>query len=547
MSDTFKANLNVGSARDPFIQGEDAVPMADLIPQILIERQLFLNLTEEALEAEIANRDDEPQSLEPPVEEELLHVAFQKQKAELLSHINLALNETSLSLDFVSLLMSAVQPELVKSTISPLLSKTVPLGSLNSDRLAETPAVKNTESIGMGWKYQSLRNITQLFKESSTQLRQQVRIEQTYWEMVHNVLQHGEVLFKVRDPLTGARGIGVKYGYGDSGLSYSDKGLAVLRRDDENGQVTFTPIAGRNKVKTFKFTRVRILGKIDDDYMLTGQSAFDRACIEDKSEHRVINDIEKARYFLFEEDLFYHLIGEAKNLVEHGVTIAANRIIVDVLEQIIEIELVPYNPDNEDEWANTYQNINKELSVNNGKAEAVLSFLKLMLCCYYRYNLDLRNKMPTSFTKWKQANSHPLLLRPLIGHIRHEISVANMSSIISGVCNELPDTLTHTLSTEKYKNLQTGTGSFRKATERPESTFSIVLHKVATDEYLSVKVEVTSSDIFVNVVLNLTSARYKSQALLELNSQATNVLQLRFTDMLELEESLNWVIMNFND
>lgn len=45
-----------GTAEDPFMQDEEKIPISELIPRILLERQSFLNVTEEQLEEEIANK-----------------------------------------------------------------------------------------------------------------------------------------------------------------------------------------------------------------------------------------------------------------------------------------------------------------------------------------------------------------------------------------------------------------------------------------------------------------------------------------------------------
>lgn len=575
MSDSNKVRLHLdkslyGEIQDPFLQDEDSVAIAELLPQILRERQSFLNITEESLQEEIIQKNKGIESFEMPESvstEDVTEDAesnfqkFQKQKLELLGHINSAMNETSLSLDFVSLLMSASKPNVSKATMSPYLTKHVPLGSLSADRISrssyDTEQSKDerksqkAESIGLGWKYQSLNHISELFKGAGTQLRTQVDIERQYWGTVHNVLDHGEVLFSLRDPLTNSRAIGVKYGYGDSGSSYLDKGLAVLRKDEQTGDVSFGPMtSGHHQItqESNKFTRVKVLSKIDNDFMLTGQSIFEKDSIEEKSEHKVINDIEKARYFLFESDLFYHLIREAKNLINYNVSIISNKIVIELFHQIIEIESVVYDENNEEELDNIYQNINEESSKNNEKAQAILTFLKLMLCCYYNYNLELKQKIPTSFTKWKQSNSHPLMLRPLIGNIRHEHNLHSMKKIIDRICQGLDSSLfSHGVEEEKYLNLKAEklTNAFKKAVTKPISTFKLIIQKLSTQEHLNVEVEVTTSEIFVNLVLVLTVSKYRTIEELKLNQHGTNVLQLKFSDFNEIEESMNWTILNF--
>lgn len=578
------ASFAENSSGDPFLQNENEESLTSLIPRILAERESFLNISEELLQQEIANGDATDNKMDvveetkssSEVPEESLNDAieqleaqssafetFQKRKNDLLGHIGSALNETSLSLDFVSLLLSAVKPGVAKATLSPHLSKNSPLGSLGSDRLKIDPAsseesrtgVKrhSTEKLGMGWKYQSLSNITSLYKSAAASLRTEVASEHEYWKTVHSIQSHGEALCKIRDPLNNLKAIGVKYGFGDSGLNYYDKGLAVLRKRNDGG-IDFTPVSSGSAKLTGtvnRFTRIRILSKIDDDFMLTGQSLFKKKDLDKEHEISVIGDIKRARYFIFEDDLFYHLLREAKNLISYNVSIISNKIIIEIYDQIIEIESVIYDEDSEEELANVYENTTQESSKNNKRAEEILTFLKLMLCCYYNYNLDLKQKMPTSFTKWKQSHSHPLMLRPLIGHIRHEINVRNTEIILHKICKGLDTSVASSkIDKKKYRNLETVDSKgnpFIKAILKPVTEFSVVILKETSQEHLKAEIEVTTSDIFVNLIVRFRISRFKSLADLKQNSQGTNVLQLELTDLLEVEESLSWSIMSFID
>lgn len=572
---------------DPFLQDDDQESLANLIPRILAERESFLNISEELLRREIYELETPGSAMEVieeendkyPVLSESLDPSssidstieqldaqtsdydmFQKKKTELLQHIGSALNETSLSLDFVSLILSAVKPGVAKATLSPHLSKNAPLGSLGSDRLIPDPngdsgrssaKKQSTETLGMGWKYQSLANITYLYKSAADTLKTEVVNEHNYWKTIHKIYTHGEALCKLRDPINNSKAIGVKFGYGDSGLNYFDKGLAVLRKGD-HGNIQFVPVAtGSAKLTGVvnKFTRIRILSKIDDDFMLTGQSLFTKDDLEYTSGDSVINLIERARYFFFEDDMFYHLLREARNLISYNVSIISNKIIVEIYDQIIEIENVVYDEETEEDLNNVYQNSSQQSTKNNKIAQDILIFLKSMLCCYYNYNLDLNQKMPTSFTKWKQQNSHPLMLRPLIGHIRHEINVRNTEKILHKICSGFDASIvSHDIKKEKYKNLNgvdATTNPFSMAILKPVTEFVVVLRKLATELHLKAEVDVTTSDIFVNLIVRLRVSKYKSLEDLLQNNQGTNVLQHELTDMLEVEESLSWSFMSF--
>ena len=152
--------------------------MAELIPRILFQRKSFLNITEESLQQEIDNQDSlnevsgEGELTQEDEKNNNNLEKIQSLKHELAQNIGLALNETSLSLDFVSLLISVVKPNLSKSTMSPHLSKTVPIGSLNSDRLQNNDDLNTQDekipAIGQGWKYESINKVQGLLKTSST-------------------------------------------------------------------------------------------------------------------------------------------------------------------------------------------------------------------------------------------------------------------------------------------------------------------------------------------------------------------------------------------
>lgn len=480
---------------------------------------------------------------------------FQIQKMELTKQISTALNETSLSLDFVSLLISSVKPNIGKTTMSPHLSKAVPLGSLNSDRVERTNdpgSTADTAAIGLGLKLESLSKITQLFKNAGTRLNEQVLKERVYWNNVSTVLRNNEVLYKTRDPTTGNRAIGVKYGFGDSGSSYHDKGLAVLQRDEKSGNVNFLPILSSvNGIKVadkaYKYLRVKILSKIDDDYMLTGQSTFDPASIS-INEEGIIGSIDKHRYFLFEEELFYYLIREAKTLINYNVSIISNKIIIEVQDNIFEIESIVYDENNEDELNNFYQNINKDSSMNNSKAQLILMFFKLMLCCFYKYNLTLRQDVPTSKTKWKLANSHPLILRPFLGYIRHDINFKNVNYILGNIiARENLSTEQYNIVSKKYLTLQPISDTkkvqdiFEKSTKSPTSEISMTIKNIKKQKHLKVDLTLSATETYCNLIVNISINVYDNDKW----ENGTKLLELKVSEIYDVEECLQWVISKF--
>lgn len=565
--------------RDAFLLDEDKLTIEELIPRILLERKLFIDVTEESLLDEIKAAAEASSQMSDGIPivvtgDSLVCNSdivggdnidiggsngstatkidtFNKNRADLAKNVALALNETSLSLDFVSLLIASVKQNIGKSTMSPHLLKNIPLGSLSSDKLTKEEGASgndgnkdgNTSKVGQGWKYEAVIKITKLFKEASVKLKQQVEKEEHYWKMINVVLADDEVLFKH------GKTIGVKFGYGDAGSIYHDKGLAILRSDETTGHVTFTPVASllnfRVANKTYKYIQVKILNKIDEEFMVTGISSFKKTF--NSSRFQVVNDLEKARYFLFEEDLFYFLTREAKTLINYNVSIISNKIIFEIKDEIIEIEAVPF-----DEYYNNmddidlYQNINSYSSMHNEKCESILNYLKTMLCCFYKYNLSLKQKMPTLFTKWKQQNSHPLILRPLLGNIRHEIYITVIKKMLDELLLEFKDQLLEaTLKLDKLTNLKTFTGNiFQRSIQKPVSEIVMTL-KNKQEKWMKIHTELTTNEIFVPYVINLTIVKYSSESDLNQDFEGTNCLQLTVNSFEDVKESLQWSILDF--
>ncbi|KAI5966251.1 SRB4 [Candida pseudojiufengensis] len=576
--------------------------LKELIPRILHERKSFLGLTEESLKEEIrilnegleiqsenstsrrSNEDEdekEPEEEDPQdLELELgngdsarssspddVQQKFNKQLFELTKSINNALNETSLSLDFVSLLVASVKPNVAKNTMSPHLSKLVKPSSLNSDKLIvdetqtngtnngssihshsmETNEVSQSTKIGQGWKVESINRITSMFKESSEDIQKQVLKEKNFWNMVNTVLSNNEALFRMRDPANNARAIGVKYGYGDSGSDYYDKGMGLLRKDIETGEIKFhalSSIGNRVVDKIYKYIRVRILSKVegDGDLIITGQSSFKIELNDSKLD--LINDIEKARLFLFEEELFYQLINEAKLLITYNVTSSSNKITLELDDHVIEIENMIYDESIEEEMSKAYQNVNASSSINNQKCQLILSYFKLMLCCFYKYNLKLKQKVPTALTKWKQSNSHPLILRPFLGNLKHESYLTTVEKMARSFINQ--NDIKSRLTINKYSNLnlESNRNPFQKSIEKPKSSIDLKLIN-SKGRILNINVIVTTNELFVNLVLKLNVFKYESEENESKNINCINILQNEFNNFDELQENLQWVIEDF--
>ena len=541
--------------------------LPDLITKILLERQSFTNISEDSIINEIQQKhtaENESEEIvsttnEPIKLDENTVIGkngntvqdFQIQKNELTKNLSLALNETSLCLDFVSLLISRVRPNLVKATISPYLSKLIPLGSINTDRLTSDPQERNEANasrIGLGWKSDHLSKITNTLKTTSTRLHEQIIKEKKYWDDINAVVSSKEVLYKTRDPLNGARTLGVKYGFGDSGSNYYDKGLAVLRKEDSTGEAMFAQHVSSELVidKTYKYVRVRILSKSEDDFMLTGQSRFESKHLN-SNHHMLINAIEKARYFIFEEDLFFHLLREAKLLIHYGVQVISDKIIVENYNEIIEIETINYDEENEDELNNRYQNVNEYSCINNDRAQAILTFMKILLCNFYKYNLGQKQRICTH-SRRDQTKTDPLILRPLLGYLKHKAYLRQMNFIIKNCQSQFENKATFKIENIKCKHLETKNTSdspFAVLINHPLSIFTIIVKPFSKSDAIKINFFLTATDLYCSLVISMKMSSFENEADAENDKNGIRALLITYYDFNEAKESLEWTIANF--
>lgn len=62
---------------------------------------------------------------------------------------------------------------------------------------------------------------------------------------------------------------------------------------------------------------------------------------------------------------------------------------------------------------------------------------------------------------------------------------------------------------------------------------------------LDVNIQLTTNELFVNLIINMTIIRFETEDDFKNNVNGINVLQLGFSDFNEIEECLDWSIQNF--
>ncbi|KAG7888427.1 hypothetical protein KL936_003639 [Ogataea polymorpha] len=525
---------------------DEKLPLPQLLAKIIAQRGSFLDISEDRLKEEIeneqlskdtaSNQGDVEMEGEPLLTREQLrsYEEFKKVKQEIVNSVHSALNESSLSLDFVSLLISCVRPAAGSSSMSPHLKQHIKIGSLSSDKVdppEDTEKLQfDTSKVGRGWKLESLERAAANLKSSSLRLKEEVEKEKNFWSGMVEVLKSNEVITSMN--IKNSKEVCVKYGYGDAGSTYYDKGIGILKKDTTTGDLFFENSAPAKEEKQDKVVNVRIYEKNGETVNLIGESNVEQRLHSFKEKKGVINDIAKARFFLFEEELFYQLLREAATLISLQVSAEEDKIVIDLHDEIIEITEVP--PEEVHAPADL---------PSNERADLIQIYLRLMLYAEHKRNLDQRNIPPLALDTEAQSAPQTSLLsliRPIIVYNRHKRTLKSVRDVLESIIlnhfeNDRTKTKEHLAEHLNIINHCNEPSARSKDPFARVSTPPASILELATNS-LIVRVKLTSLFASAYSVMNLTLQ----------NQTGSTVLDVTLNDVRELEDCLNWAIRNYD-
>ncbi|CCK71031.1 Srb4p KNAG_0F03690 [Huiozyma naganishii CBS 8797] len=489
------------------------MPLAQLVPLILQQRQIpFSQLLEQNI---INSMSGDEQPFIP--EEQTVDMAesgalnnrrgqdetFASIRANMVEQTNVALNEASLALETVALLLSATRESNAKASISPFLKNTVPLRSLNSDSVLQQPSEPLDDlKFALGWKLKCLDDCKNKLRREVDTLRATLEREHLYWRKIGQYIKNSDVVFKMRDKSTGLKAIALKFGYEDSGSAYRyDRGIAILRNRPESDMLELVPVAStRDGPRGFqeKLLRVRIFTKIasEEDYIFSGEST-----LQDNAEGSVFNNenirgqISKLKDIIFEKELMYQLKRECAPLISYGVSIEnENKVVMELPNEKFEIELVSCD---ESSMAN-HDHDNPR--TNDRRANLFLITLRMLLIVQFKKNI--RRGLAMNVSSSRRGPEDILLLRPLLAKLRHQnykillrmIIKDNFLEMVQGSTVEEQDNTprddagtnsARVLDRHIYK-LNSEIDAFNQLINYPSTLFTL---KTATGEALTVSLE----------------------------------------------------------
>ena len=569
-----------------------AHPTENIIRSIIREYGPFSELTEEKL-GRLVEQDTDSMDVDDGNENgsgngvdssELLEnsssagmekeVEFYAARDEILKCVREALGSSTLTLDFVSLLLSSVRPAAGSSSMSPHLKENIKIGSLSCDRIVpnipdpdEERRQHNIESMtfGRGLKLQSLQKSASLVKDSVQQLKKNLDDENTYWNEVLDVLKENELITTVSAPLTvpGSSGgfskqgssvrqrrvLSVKYGYGDSGSDYFDNGIAILQKG-EGGHIVFEKLNKNEREKTWggpKIVSVKIFKKptyANESPQLIGQSdsygMLKREIIyEDES---FVLKVKNSRFFIFENELFWHLMKEAAGLITVQVSVVDSCIKVDLVGCYLQLEALDIGSEE--------AKIPTPQLPANSRADQIIKFFRILLCANNYKNIQKLRIPPVALSKeaTAQKNKHGVLIRPVIMYTKHNHMIDQFKEMLRSLLLELgtddakaKEIIDGNLIVKKYVNDPNLLQQFQLLKRcYNNDPFLRVYSKMAPSSLLILKngnlkvwIELNSSYTTLHISMNVKVTKIDS---------GETLLESTFNSKEDVEQCLSWIL-----
>ncbi|CAI8507579.1 unnamed protein product [Pichia kudriavzevii] len=377
-------------------------------------------------------------------------------REELLNNVRTALGSSTLALDFVSLLLSGAKPNAGLSSLSDHIKQNLKAGSLSADKVSldvadpqEHEQQKESESmkIGSGWKLESLKKSSELLKETVKNLNKSLDERHTYWNEVLEVLEANEVITAVTTqvavepgrsssslPLSSSlktnqngevkqkKVLAVKYGYGDSGSEYFDKGIAILKQGEE-GHLEFEKLNQNEREKTWggeKIVSVKLF----------------RYAQAPNEQPELVGQSDSYGLVTFR----IHVIG-------------SSRIQIELYDTIIQIDSLDIDSEE-------LQKPTPKLSQNQ-RADNMVKLFRILLCANNYKNVQKLFTPRVALNKDQNVmkSRHGFLLRPLLMYTKHNHTIHKLEKLLFDLLLEIgmdevdaKATFTNNMTIKKYVN-----------------------------------------------------------------------------------------------
>lgn len=204
--------------------------------------------------------------------------------------------------------------------MSPILKGSAPVGSLGFDKIQRKPdpkAAKDEQTLARAWKKEGLNSAAETLMGASKELGLEVDKEARYWEQVLAIREEGWVITRMPSEW---KTLGVRFGFAESAAEYKNKGIGALRRG-ENGDIVMDDLATTGSHGR-AMLRVRVIenGEVKGSSIQSGN----------KGSGSVKDMIERARNFIYEDELFFEITREARIMANQGVRTSEDSVAIDL-------------------------------------------------------------------------------------------------------------------------------------------------------------------------------------------------------------------------
>ncbi|KAF7511493.1 hypothetical protein GJ744_004081 [Endocarpon pusillum] len=450
-----------------------------------------------------------------------------KRREEMMQQLRRAQNDTLMSLDFISLLLSKHAPNTAKSTMSPTLQAAVPIETLDARIMkytAPTPSeARSAELVSRAYKLQGFSDVADKILVAASRLEDEATKEQQYWEQILSIKRKGWAISKVpRDPRT----LGVHFGFRDAAPFFRNRGFAALRRDADgglrldHGAVPSRPVAVQ--VSILRNGRNCGSSAISPSHMAT-KEAIDEQILQ-------------ARNTLYEEELFFELGREARSLANQGATMSSKQIRMPVDEQTqLQIDLI--NSDH-------HSSSNIAAGSDQQLADGIAISLRILLAHAHEQNLRRRSQPPPPMTLKSRPIPEYALLRPIIAHLQHRNHVKSLTNFLQTITQPLKSAGTRCDVQSTTSPLDTLTSvsssSSSSTTVTPNAILQTLTHPLTTT--LTLHLPTASHSLNLTISTNLsppllgTEYSFSPQTLTYHSSSSSSPTPLTLPTLSNLDE-----------
>ncbi|KAJ5056969.1 subunit 17 of mediator complex-domain-containing protein [Bipolaris maydis] len=538
------------------------------IEQLASERGHLRNITEQSLQQDIdagkhvpddaddaTKQEDKEKETDAPSRQEQAEKVF-KAGQEMYSHLEWAKFAATNALDLVSLVLSQDPNKRSLNFFSPTfreqgLNQGIPLGSFGMSRENHEHRIRKPEEqqrlqdvearqevVAQGARMDALDSSVDEILKAAKHLEKEIRRETKYWHQIVSVSDKGWPIQRLRQNVRHAP-FAVRYGLPEASDHFKARGFAPLQMDKDGSIILDPALALKPKI-----LRVRI--SIDGKITGTSQISIDAELANQSLE----KSIQLARDSLFEEELYYEMSLETRQLLAYGVEFRDSVIYVDapqmgslsqnrklLIDCVPRDDPIPSSQSREYDWL----------------AKNIAESLRLLLAHEHSMRLYRRSQLPPPLTGKAREKQPPPLLRTLLAVLYHIEGVDSLHAYLGSVAKTLRSAgLDVTLETTRENSWAALVGSLeassKKGISATDQLFEIFMKPFGGTATLTLPTSNGAQSETLNIMTRtiIGQPTFGTEHRLSLPSTLSSDLglfqQQKFATVEELKSYLDWIL-----